>query len=89
MRRITVLAGFAALLFVPAAAAQQRGFLPQDYYRLVTPSDVQVSPAGDLVAFTVTTVVEEDNERHREVWMQRLDDGRPDGAPFRFTDPTR
>lgn len=89
MRPTTVLAGFAALLFVPTAAAQQRGFLPQDYYRLVTPSDVQVSPAGDLVAFTVTTVVEEDNERHREVWMQRLDNGQPDGAPFRFTDPTR
>ena len=48
-----------------------------------------VSPPGDHVAFTVTTVVEKDNRRHREVWVQRLKAGAPDGKPFRFTDPTR
>ena len=70
------------------AAAQQRGVLPQDYYRLATVGDVEVSPTGGYVAFTVTTVVEDKNRRHREIWLQRLDRGRPDGAPFRFTDPT-
>ena len=89
MRRIFVPVVSLAILLVTSVAAQQRGFQPQDYYRLVNTSDVQISPDGDLVAFTVTTVVEEDNERHREIWMQRLNDGRPDGEPFRFTDPTR
>jgi dipeptidyl aminopeptidase/acylaminoacyl peptidase len=70
------------------AAAQQRGVLPQDYYRLTTVGDVEVSPTGGYVAFTVTTVVEDKNRRHREIWLQRLDRGRPAGAPFRFTDPT-
>lgn len=89
MRRILVSVVSLTILLVTSVAAQQRGFQPQDYYRLVNTSDVQISPDGDLVAFTVTTVVEEDNKRHREIWMQRLDDGRPEGEPFRFTDPTR
>ena len=68
--------------------AQKRGLTPADYYREVVVSDVAVSPAGNLVAFTVTTVVEAENRRHREIWMQRLRKGVPDGTPFRFTDPT-
>ncbi|HUH12956.1 MAG TPA: S9 family peptidase [Longimicrobiales bacterium] len=85
------LAAVLTLLLIVAvpASAQERGILPQDYYRMTFVGDVDVSPAGDLVAFTVTSVDEEENERHREVWLQRLRDGRPDGAPFRFTDPTR
>jgi dipeptidyl aminopeptidase/acylaminoacyl peptidase len=81
---------FAILLLgaVAPAAAQSRGVLPQDYYRMTFVSDVQVSPTGDYVAFTVQTVVEEKNRRHQEIWLQRLDRGRPTGAPFRFTDPT-
>ncbi len=79
-----------ALLVAPnMLQAQERGFEPEDYYRLVTPSEVQVSPGGDFVAFTVTTINVEENKRHREVWMQRLVNGQPDGEPFRFTDPTR
>jgi len=75
---------------LPAVAnGQQRGLIPEDYYHLVVPRDVRVSPGGDLVAFTVTTVDEAANRRHREIWMQRLRDGRPDGEPFRVTDPTR
>ena len=68
--------------------AQKRGLMPADYYREVVVSDVALSPAGDLVAFTVTTVVEKENRRHREVWLERLRNGAPDGEPFRFTDPT-
>lgn len=73
---------------VSTAHAQTRGVLPQDYYRMTFVGDVAVSPTGDLVAFTVTTVNEEKNRRHREIWLQRLERGRPAGAPFRFTDPT-
>ena len=76
-------------LVTTAVHAQGRGFQPEDYYRLVTPSSVAVSPAGDLLAYTVTSVVEEENTRHREIWMQRLAGGQPTGDPFRFTDPTR
>jgi dipeptidyl aminopeptidase/acylaminoacyl peptidase len=71
-----------------AALAQTRGVLPQDYYRTTLVSDVRVSPPGTYVAFTVTTVLEERNKRHQEIWLQRLDRGRPAGAPFRFTSPT-
>ena len=78
-----------ALLSLPAlTAAQKRGLIPQDYYKEVTVNEVATSPAGDYVAFTVTTVVEKDNKRHREIWMQRLKNGAPDGKPFRYTDPT-
>jgi dipeptidyl aminopeptidase/acylaminoacyl peptidase len=71
-----------------SAAAQARGVLPQDYYRMTFVSDVEVSPTGEYVAFTVQTVVEEKNRRHQEIWLQRLERGRPAGTPFRFTDPT-
>ncbi|HTK28727.1 MAG TPA: S9 family peptidase [Vicinamibacterales bacterium] len=77
-----------ALSLSSAAHAQKRGFIATDYYKEVVPSDVAISPAGDMVAFTVTTVVEKENRRHREVWVARLRNGAPDGAPFRFTDPT-
>ena len=68
--------------------AEKRGLLPQDFYREVAVSDVAVSPDGDLAAFTVMTILEKDNKRHREIWMQRIAEGKPDGGPFRFTAPT-
>lgn len=68
--------------------AQARGFEPEDYYDMVSVSDVALAPNGAYVAFTVTTVVEEDDTRHRAVWLQPLRDGRPDGRAFRITDPT-
>jgi len=76
--------GFAAT----SAAAQTRGVQPSDYYDLVTVGDVAVSPGGQQVAFTVTTVDEEKNQRHQEIWLQALAGGRPGGQPFRFTSPT-
>jgi len=69
-------------------AAQERGFRPEDYYRIVTLTEAAVSPAGTFVAFTVTSVVEEENARHRAIWLQPLRNGRPDGEAFRITDPT-
>ncbi len=74
---------------VPAdVVGQQNGFQPEHYYDVVDIGDVAVSPAGDLVAFTVTRVLEEQNQRKRELWMQPLENGRPDGDAYRFTDPT-
>lgn len=70
------------------AGAQKAGYAPERYYQLVGVGEVAVSPPGNWVAFTVTTVVEEDNRRHREVWLQPLSGGRPDGQAFRATSPT-
>ena len=61
---------FTSVMLVTGAgslSAQQRGLRPADYYDLVTVSDVAVSPLGDLVAFTVTSVQEAENRRRREV----------------------
>ena len=71
-----------------ASSAQQRGLQPADYYDLVTVGDVAVSPEGDLVAFTVTRTLEEENRRRREIWMQELENGGPAGDPYSFSAPT-
>src|SRR3954466_8773734 len=77
-----------ALLLPAALQAQKRGLTVSDYYKQVVVSDVAMAPGCYLFAFTVTTVVEKENKRHREVWMLGLKNGVPEGAPFRFTDPT-
>jgi dipeptidyl aminopeptidase/acylaminoacyl peptidase len=82
---------FLLLLFLASpspVAGQGGGLQPQDYYRIVTVSEAAVSPTGDYVAFTVTTVVEEENARRRAIWLQPVRNGRPDGDAFRITDPT-
>lgn len=78
-----------SVVIVIPARGQKQGLIPEDYYHMTFVSDAAISPPGDLVAFTVTTVLEEDNRRHREVWLQRVENGRPMGDPFRFTDPSR
>ncbi len=83
------LAAMIALASQPLGlGAQNPGYTPELYYQLVGVGEVAVSPSENYVAFTVTTVVEDENGRHREIWLQRLSDGRPDGDPFRVTSPT-
>lgn len=65
--------------------AAKRGLMPEDFYQEVTIEEAALSPDGSLLAFTVMTIVEEKNTRHREIWMQRLADGKPEGAPYRFS----
>jgi dipeptidyl aminopeptidase/acylaminoacyl peptidase len=65
--------------------AQDRPVQPEDHYREVSVGQTAMSPAGDLLAFTVTRVREEENDRMRAIWMQRLSGGEPQGAPFQFT----
>jgi dipeptidyl aminopeptidase/acylaminoacyl peptidase len=82
-------AAWILLAAVPGpTSAQQRGFQPTDYYDLVGVSEVAVSPEGDLVAFTVTRTLEEENRRRREIWLQALENGRPAGEHYRITAPT-
>lgn len=83
---VVLLAG--DLAFAQAPATQVRGLQPTDFYSEVTIEDVAIRPQGDLVAFTVMTIVEKDNTRHREIWMQPLEAGAPGGDAFRFTSAT-
>jgi len=71
----------AAVAATPAAA-QQRPISSTDYYRLVSVSEPAMSPAGTSVAFTVTTVVEDKDRRHREIWLAPADGSAP---PYRLT----
>jgi dipeptidyl aminopeptidase/acylaminoacyl peptidase len=88
MRRQAIAVTAMLLLLPGLGLAQKRGMQPTDYYHETTVNDVAMSPDGHFVAFTVTTIVEKENRRHREIWMARLQNGAPEGAPFRFTDPT-
>jgi dipeptidyl aminopeptidase/acylaminoacyl peptidase len=76
------------LIHCPSLFAQERGIQPEDFYKEATIQDVAISPAGELIAFTVMTINEKKNKRHREIWLQQLKDGQTVGEPFRFTDPT-
>ncbi len=77
-------ATLALLALAPLPAASQgRAFEPGDWYRLTTLSSPAMSPDGRTVAFTVTTVDEEANRRHAEVWMVET----AGGEPLRLTAP--
>lgn len=74
-------------LGVVPAGAQPRGLVPADYYKEVSVEDVAMRPQGDMIAFTVMTIVEAENKRHREIWLQPLVQGKASGAAYRFTSP--
>lgn len=76
----------ALALSAPRTAAPQsatRPFQLSDWYRLTTVAAPAMSPAGDRVALTVTTVREAENRRHSEVWVVPT----RGGEPQRFTSP--
>lgn len=86
MRSFRIVAA-ASLLAVSSVAAQQatpqRAFQLADWYKLTTLSAPAISPSGDRVAVTVTTVREAENKRHSEVWVVPT----AGGEPQRFTSP--
>ncbi|HJU75631.1 MAG TPA: S9 family peptidase [Gemmatimonadaceae bacterium] len=55
-----------------------------DYYRLEQVSSPAISPDGKWVAFVRTTIVEQENRRHSEVWLAAADGSQP---PRRITQP--
>jgi dipeptidyl aminopeptidase/acylaminoacyl peptidase len=78
---------FAALCATPALAQQSAGpraFQLADWYKLTALSSPAMSPAGDRVAFTVTTVRESENKRHSEIWVVPTSGGEPQ----RYTSPS-
>src|SRR4029079_15583787 len=78
---------FTASCAAPVVAQQgatPRAFQLADWYKLTTLSSPAMSPAGDRVAFTVTTVREAENKRHNEVWVVPT----AGGEPQRYTSPS-
>jgi dipeptidyl aminopeptidase/acylaminoacyl peptidase len=90
MRRPLLLVAILLALSAPLAAQQAaapqpggRAFTPQDWYRVTNLSSPAMSPDGRWVAFTVTTVKEDENRRHSEIWMVAT----AGGEPTRLTSP--
>ena len=81
MRRILLsltLVAFATVSLstsAPTASAQARGraLTLEDYYSFKSVGAPRVSPAGDWVAYTVSTPVEETNQSVTESWIVRAD----------------
>lgn len=68
----------ALLLLTSASLAAQssgRAFTPADWYRIARVGGGSLSPDGNTLAFTVTTVIEDKNARHTEVWIQSISGG--------------
>jgi dipeptidyl aminopeptidase/acylaminoacyl peptidase len=75
----------AALIPGVLSGQQARPWQSTDYYRLTVVSDPELAPDGRRVAFVVTTVVEEKDRRHNEIWMAATDGS---AAAFRYTSPS-
>src|SRR6185503_20273340 len=73
------------LLPVSVTAQQARPWQATDYYKLTAIADPRMSPDGRRVAFTVTTVVEDKDKRHSEIWMVAADGST---AAYRYTSPS-
>jgi len=71
-RACAVLAMSATVL---AAQPTGRAFTPEDWYKVARVAGGSLSPDGNTLAFTVTTVIEDKNVRHTEVWIQPVAGG--------------
>src|SRR5262245_28476880 len=61
--------GFVFLLVAGLAFGQGRALKIEDYYRIKTVGDVQISPSGKWVTFTVSTKMEDDNTTAIETYV--------------------
>ena len=68
-----------------AGAGERRGLELEDYYRLKGVGSPALSPDGSRVAYVVTTVLEDENRRHSEIWLASADGS---DEPFRVTSPS-
>ena len=73
-----------ALVLPATLLAQRQAVTSTDYYRLTSVSAPAMAPSGRQVAFTVTTVVEDKDRRHNEVWLAATDGS---AQPYRLTSP--
>jgi dipeptidyl aminopeptidase/acylaminoacyl peptidase len=82
MRRILLF--LAAAPTIALAQAPKRAFTPNDWYRVTQVAGPQLSPDGARVVFTVTTIPNNENRRHTEIWMTNVNGS---GEPVRLTSP--
>jgi dipeptidyl aminopeptidase/acylaminoacyl peptidase len=69
---------------IALAQAPKRAFTPNDWYRVTQVAGPQLSPDGSKVVFTVTTIPNNENRRHTEIWMANVNGS---GEPVRLTSP--
>ena len=75
-----------ALLSLTALSAQTttRGLELQDYYRLKSVGSPAISPDGSSVAYVVSSILEDENRSHSEIWLSPRGGS---GEPRRLTTP--
>src|SRR3982074_1609245 len=84
--RLQHAAALSVLLLPSLLAGQQvRPWQSTASYRLTVVSSPALSPDARRVAFVVTTVVEDKDRRHNEIWMAPADGSAP---AFRYTSPS-
>ena len=74
----------AGLPFRLTAQTAPHPFQATDYYKLTSVGEPRPAPDGRRIAFVVTTVVEDNDRRHSEIWMAPADGSAP---AFRYTSP--
>ncbi len=61
----------------PALAPPPRPFTPDDVLRVRDVNEPRISPEGDWVANTVSSVDTAEVQNHEAIWMSRWDGKRP------------
>jgi len=74
----------AGLPFRLTAQTAPHPFQATDYYKLTSVGEPRPAPDGRRIAVVVTTVVEDKDRRHSEIWMAAADGSSP---AFRYTSP--
>ena len=77
-----VVVSIAISVGVSAQAPRGRALTIEDYYRIKTAGDVQISPDGKWISYTVTTRIEDDNANAIDTFVVGTDEAAP---PRRIT----
>lgn len=73
VKRISLLSLLLFLFFYGFAQTPKRLLRSGDIYRLQTMSDANISPDGQWVAYTVSTIDSAKDKRNSDIWMQSWD----------------
>lgn len=77
MRRLIAILATALFICAAVAVAQERRFTIDDLLKVRRVSDPQLSPKGDLVAFTITDVDKVANRSSTQIFLVPLSGGEP------------
>src|SRR5215213_3999742 len=69
MRKIFFLFSLTAIQLLSFSQTAKRPLRPGDYYRLQSIGDAQISPDGEWVAYTLTSVDSAKDKRNTDIWM--------------------